>query len=321
MKTLTKIKNKIFALRYAAIVCHQNPDGDTLGSAFALCEALKKINKKSDVICSDALPEKYGFMNEIPIINAFEKEKYDILIFVDCATKKLAGKIFDGIELGGTDTINIDHHGTNEKYAGINLVDDTYSSTAEIILELIKAMDIDIDKKTAEYLYAGIVTDTGQFAYSYTSARTHLNAAHLISCGADFSNLHKTLFNTMPFSKLMLTKKMLENLQMFNDGKVAISLLSTDDFLSTGSSQPESESLVNMLLSLENVKAAVLIREVDKDTFKASFRSADDVDISKAAKSLGGGGHKQASGATLHCSKNEAVSIALKAISDSGAIE
>jgi phosphoesterase RecJ-like protein len=260
-------------------------------------------------------------MNEIPIINAYEKGKYDVLIFVDCAAKKLAGEIFEGIEPKEFNSINIDHHGTNEEYAKFNLVDDTYSSTAEIILDLIKAMDVGIDKKTAEYLYTGIVTDSGQFAYSYTSERTHINAAYLISRGADFSKLHKQLFNTMPYSKLMLTKVMLQNLQMAGSGKIAVSLLTLKDFISTGSSQPESESLVNMLLAVEGVKAAVLLRQLDKDTFKASLRSADDVDISKAAKKLGGGGHKQASGATLNCGKEDAVSVVLDAIRESGEIK
>ena len=140
----------------------------------------------------------------------------------------------DGIELEELNTINIDHHGTNDKYAKLNHVDDTYSSTVELIMELIREMDVDIDKKTAEYLYTGILTDTGQFSYSYTSGRTHENAAYLINRGADFSKLNKILFNTMPLSKLMLTKVMLQNLKMENNGKVAISLLSLEDFTSTG---------------------------------------------------------------------------------------
>ena len=94
MKTLIKIKNEIIKSSYAAIVCHQNPDGDTLGSAFALCEAMRKLGKKSDVLCSDDLPHKYGFMNEIPILNDFHKDKYDLVIFVDCATEQACGENF-----------------------------------------------------------------------------------------------------------------------------------------------------------------------------------------------------------------------------------
>lgn len=314
MKIQNEIKQEILNSKYTAIVCHQSPDGDTLGSAFALCEVLNRSGRKVDVICTDLLPYKYSFMNEIPIINTFNSTKYDLVVFVDCATIKLSGNLFEKENLKALNTINIDHHGTNSQYAKLNYVDDSFSSTAEIILELIKSFSADIDKKIAEYIYVGVLTDTGGFAHSYTSARTHENAAFLLRCGVDFSKLHKDLFGTIPFSKLMLTKQMLLNLKILENGKVAFAMLNFEDFEESGATQQDSESLINMLLSAENIKIAVLIRQIEKNLFKASFRSVDEVNISKAANILGGGGHKQASGATLQCEKTEVTDVIIDAI-------
>ena len=165
-----------------------------------------------------------------------------------------------------------------------------------------------------------MVTDTGQFAYSYTSDKTHENAAYLLRCGADFSALHNRLFKTMPYRKLALIQRMLEKHKMFAEGKIAFAMLETIDFKECDAAPQDSESLVNMLLSVEGVKVAALVRQLDERIFKASFRSADDVDISKAAKLLGGGGHAQASGATLNCAENEVFNILLDAIKNAGII-
>ena len=314
MKILNEIKEKLMDSNKTALVCHQNPDGDTLGSAFALSEALNIMGKSNDVCCADSLPEKYSFMDEVAICNELIPKKYDLIVFLDCAEPKLAGSLLDGLDLSGSYTINIDHHGTNTKYADMNHVDSLSSSTAEIIQDLIATLGAEFTKSMAEYLYVGIVTDTGQFAYSYTSASTHEHAAFLLECGVDFSRLHKILFNRMPLNKLMLTKQMLQNLEMHDGGKIAVSLLSTQDFKESGAAPEDSDSLVNMLLNINGVKAAALIRQFDTKLFKISLRSDDDTDISKAAKLLGGGGHKQASGATIECLKPDAVKTVLNAI-------
>ena len=314
MKTLSEIKDKLISSSKTALVCHQNPDGDTLGSAFALSEALKQLGNANDVHCINTLPDKYAFMDNISIKNELNVIEYELIVFVDCAEAKLAGDIIKELDFESSTTINIDHHSTNTEYADLNFVDSSSSSTAEIILELIKILGANFTKTIAEYLYVGIVTDTGQFAYSYTSAATHKRAAFLLECGVDFSRLHKLLFSSMPLNKLLLTKQMLQNLQMHNDGKIAISLLSTQDFEESGAAPQDSDSLVNMLLNIQGVKAAVLLRQMDTKLFKASLRSDDDTDISKAAKLLDGGGHKQASGATIECFKSDAVAVILDAI-------
>lgn len=316
-----RISDVLNSSKCTAIVCHQNPDGDTLGSAFALSDALSQINIANNVLCQDILPHKYNIFDKIPIINKFDKNKYDIIVFLDCAEIMLSGALLDGINFNDFITINIDHHITNSNYAKLNFVDSTYSSTAELVLELIKKMDIRITKEIAEYIYIAIITDTGQFAYSYTSSRTHINAAFLLNCDVDFSSLHEKLFKTIPLRKVLLQKQMLNNMNILEKGKIAISTLSNEDFSLSNATPQDSESLVNILLSIENVKIAVLIRQTDKNRCKASFRSVDDVDISIVAKFLNGGGHKQAAGATLEYDIKNAQKIILKTIFDTGILK
>jgi phosphoesterase RecJ-like protein len=314
MNKIDIIKEKILKSNYTAIVCHQNPDGDTLGSAFALSETLSLLGKKNDVLCADELPTKFNFMDEIKLLHCYDKSKYDLTIFLDSGDIKLTGTLFSDTSIDDIDTINLDHHGTNSKYAKLNYVDSTYSSAAELVLELIRIMGIIPSKKIAEYLYVGMVTDTGQFAYSYTSARTHNNAAYLIECGADFSKIHYDIFKSMPLQRLLLMKHMLDNMKLSRQNSVAVSILTLDDYKACGATAQDSDSLVNSMLAVESVLAAVFVRQVDEKTFKASFRSMDGIDISVAAKSLGGGGHKQAAGATFPAKKEEVLDIILEAV-------
>jgi phosphoesterase RecJ-like protein len=314
MNKIDIIKEKILKSNYTAIVCHQNPDGDTLGSAFALSEALTGLNKNNDVLCVDELPKKFEYMNDIKLIHEYEYGKYDLTIVVDSGDLKLTGNIFNDIDFNKLDSINIDHHGTNSEYAKINYVDSSYSSASELILFFIRELGVTPSKKVAEYLYTGIVTDTGQFAYSYTSKRTHENAGYLIECGAEFSKIHYDIFKQMPLQKLLLMKQMLHNMKLVEDNSIAVSLLSLDDFKMSNATAQDSDSLVNTLLAVDTVKVAVLIRQLDDNTFKASFRSMDGIDISVAAKSIGGGGHKQAAGAAYTSNLSEAINVVLEAI-------
>ncbi len=306
MKIINEIIDILNKAEFAAIVCHSNPDGDTLGSAFALSSTLYRKQIKSDVLCHDVLPDNYSFLNEIQLINDFDRKKYDTIIFVDCADLSMAEKLNIDFDFLKYKTINIDHHKTNTRYAKLNYIDDNSSSTAELILNIIKKLNINIDKKIAEYIYLAIITDTGQFAYPYTSSKTHKNAAYLIEKGANITELHKKMFNTISLPKAELLMRMLKNMEIFNDGKIIISTLSIDDFKYAGANIADTESLINILLSIKDTKAAVLIRQNDENICKVSFRSIDDINISTVAEKLGGGGHKQAAGATLEGSINTA---------------
>jgi phosphoesterase RecJ-like protein len=321
MNNTKKIIYELGKANYAAIVCHSNPDGDTLGGAFALSAALSKKGIQSDVLCNNILPDKYSFLNDVKLLNILDKNKYDVIVFVDCAEPALVGDLINDINLNDYITINIDHHSTNVGYANLNYVDSTSSSASELVLDVIKELEIDIDVKIAEYIYVGIVTDTGQFAHSYTSARTHMNAAFLLDRGIDFSRIHKKTFKTISLQKALLQKNMLDNIMLYHDNSVAISRLEKEDFISTGAKEEDTDSLINILLSIKGVRIAVLIRHSNEKSCKISFRSDNDIDISKVAKIIGGGGHKQAAGATFYGSAIDAQNKVLEEINSIGLLK
>lgn len=321
MKKINKIVDVLSRAIYAAIVCHSNPDGDTLGGAFALSTALSKMDIQSDVLCKNLLPDNYKFLSGIPIINTFDKNKYDVIVFVDCAELALVGELIKDINLKEYKTINIDHHGTNINYAELNYVDANSSSASELVLDVIKEFKVDVDVSIAEYIYVGIVTDTGQFAHSYTSARTHRNVAYLLEKKIDFSKIHKKVFKTISLSKALLQKRMLDNMTLHNKNQVIMSTLDKDDFIKSDAKVEDTDSLINILLSIKGIKIAALIRYNDDLSCKISFRSVDDIDISKVAKSIGGGGHKQAAGATFNGSILEAEDKVLEEINSIGLLK
>lgn len=318
MNEINKIIYELKKANYAAIVCHSKPDGDTLGGAFALSAALKKANIQSDVLCNNSLPDNYSYLDGIKLISIFDKQKYDIVVFVDCAELSLVGDLIKDINLDVYKTINIDHHGTNAKYAKLNYVDSTSSSASELVLDIIRELGTDIDKTIAEYIYVGIITDTGQFAHSYTSPKTHMNTAFLLENGIDFSEIHKKAFKTISLSKAFLQKNMLDNMTLHKDNKLVISRLEKEDFISAGAKEEDTDSLINILLSIKGIKVAILIRHTNQSSCKISFRSINDIDISQVAKALGGGGHKQAAGATFFGSTLDAQNKVIEEIDSIG---
>ena len=173
------------------ILCHAHPDGDTLGSGYALLRALQKMGKKAKLICDDPIPTKYEYLYNDIEVQEFD-EKY--IIAVDVATENLLGGLQN--TYGGKVDLCIDHHGTNTNYAKYLLLNADAAANCEIILKVIKALGVDIDKNMADCLYTGITTDTGCFKYSSATSNTYRSAAELIDFGADNGYINRVMFET-----------------------------------------------------------------------------------------------------------------------------
>ena len=171
------------------ILTHRNPDGDTIGSGFALLHALKKLGKTVKVVCTDPFPEKYGY---IAHSNNDDVGENPYVVAVDVADMELIGAQYRAKYEHGV-RLCIDHHISNKEFAE-NLCLRSCSATCEIIYDVIKAMDVEIDKSVADSLYTGIATDTGCFLFSSVTARTHIIAADLIEHGADFFEINRIMF-------------------------------------------------------------------------------------------------------------------------------
>jgi phosphoesterase RecJ-like protein len=284
------------------ITTHENPDGDALGSLLAFDEMMRALGKDTVMFMSASnfpLPHEYqhlpleGVQNEPP---ADMSER--IAVFLDCGN--IDRMPVDFLQRDGQHIVNIDHHHDNTQFGTVNLVVGDASCTAEILWELAHALGVDITPSMAEALYIALITDTGRFMYENTGARAHTMAADLIEAGVDVAGVYRRLYQDLPFPRLTLLARALSSIRRFDEGRVTVCHLTRGDFGETGAIESDSEGVVDHLRSVEDTKVAVLVRELlDKEGRKVSLRSTDgQVDVSVIARSIGGGGHRQAAGAT-----------------------
>ncbi|MGN0521291.1 MAG: bifunctional oligoribonuclease/PAP phosphatase NrnA [Eubacterium sp.] len=280
------------------ILTHAHPDGDTLGSGFALCRALMKAGKICAVINADEIAKKYGYLYDDIVQIEF---KPDYVVSVDVATPNLLG------ELNGKYHIDlcIDHHSTNTDYADNLLLMDT-PAACEILYEVIRELGVEIDEGIANCLYTGLTTDTGCFRYASTTAKTYRVAADLIDLGADNGKINRVMFETKSKTYARLERLALESMRFYENERVAVITITQDMYRLTGSNEQETEAIAPLTRQIEGVEVGITIREKPDGTCKASIRTFESVNAAELAKAFGGGGHAQAAACRFECNVKEA---------------
>lgn len=277
------------------ILTHVHPDGDTLGCAFALCRALRALDKHVRVACADPIPEKFHYLYEDMEPCAF---KPDFYIAVDVADKKLLGTQFADT-YGERILLCVDHHHSNTKYAQNTLLDSKAAAACEIIFRLIRALGVEMDSGMADCIYTGITTDTGCFRYANVTSATYRIAADTVDAGARSAWINKVMFETITSSYLQLERCALDGMRMLFDGQCAVITLTQQMFADCGSDESECDAISAIPRRIAGVKVGVTIRERKDGTFKASLRTHDEIDASQVARTMGGGGHARAAGCEL----------------------
>lgn len=280
------------------ILTHANPDGDTLGSSFALCRALMKIGKICAVINADDIPKKYNYLFDDIVEIKF---KPDYVVAVDVATVKLLG----GLEEQYKIDMCIDHHSTNTEYANLLLLEDA-PAACQIMYEVVLALGVEVDKKIADCLYTGLTTDTGCFRYDSTTAQTYRVAADLIDAGADNGRINRIMFETKSKTYARLERLAIESMRFYEHERVAVITVTQEMFQLTGSNAQETEGLAPLTRQIEGVEIGITIQERPDGTCKASIRTFESVNAAKLAACFGGGGHAQAAGCKFDCDVKEA---------------
>lgn len=280
------------------ILTHANPDGDTLGSGFALCRALMKICKICAVINADDIPKKYNYLFDDIVEIKF---KPDYVVAVDVATVKLLG----GLEEQYKIDMCIDHHSTNTEYANLLLLEDA-PAACQIMYEVVLALGVEVDKKIADCLYTGLTTDTGCFRYDSTTAQTYRVAADLIDAGADNGRINRIMFETKSKTYARLERLAIESMRFYEHERVAVITVTQEMFQLTGSNAQETEGLAPLTRQIEGVEIGITIQERPDGTCKASIRTFESVNAAKLAACFGGGGHAQAAGCKFDCDVKEA---------------
>lgn len=293
------------------ILTHASPDGDTLGSAYALYYGLNEIGKRACVICPDIIPQKYDYFARIT--DHVSRENATV-IAVDVADKRLLGSLGD--EFGDIVDLNIDHHVSNTKFAKNLYLDADASATAEIIFELLTLMHVNINDITAKALYTGIATDTGSFKYATVTAKTHIIAAMLYEYNINASEINRLMFDTKSKKLLELERQVLKTAEFHFEDKCMLLCVTAEMQEKTGCSGTELEGIAVISRSVEGVKVGLTLKQTGDNEFKVSVRTYQPVDASEICKKLGGGGHKGAAGATVNGTLEEAKKMVLKAVSE-----
>lgn len=289
------------------ILTHAYPDGDTLGSGFALCLALQQIGKNARVITTN-LPSKFNYLLSGVKEQSFEAQT---IISTDVAADSLLGSNM-GRYVGKVD-ICIDHHGSNTFTAKEKFVDRFAAANCEIIYKLLLRMSVKINENIANCLYTGISTDTGCFRYSNTTAETMRVAASLMDLGCNTGYINKAMFETKSREKIQLEHAVYDTMKYCANGKCAIIYTTLDMLRKLDVGDDEMEGLASIPRQIEGVLIGITMREKDGGFFKISVRTNGNINASDFCSKFGGGGHPAAAGCTIEGDLNTVRNKLIKA--------
>lgn len=275
------------------ILTHAMPDGDTLGSAYALCAALLFMGKKAKVVCSDPIPHQYDYFTKKVEFPEFQEQT---VISCDVADKKLLGKYE---ELADRIVLAIDHHESHRAFAKNLYLDGTAAAACECIYDILYNLRIPMQGMIADALYTGISTDTGCFKFSNTTPKTHVTAAELMAYGIDTAEINRVMFDTKTKGRMEIEKKALGKVKLYFGGKCAVMGVTTKMKQSSGCTDGDLEGITAIPRSIEGVKIGVTLRQKGPRLWKISMRSYPPYNVSEICAKMNGGGHKFAAGCEL----------------------
>ncbi len=295
---MNKLQTIIDALKQAenvAIFTHLNPDGDALGSAFAMRAALHAAGKQATVFLEKAAPARYSFLDLVYELEG-DAAAFDVALALDCGAADRLGllqPLFCAIDR----QLVIDHHQSNAPFGELYYTDPTAAACCELVYEVVLALcGGQLPQATLAPLYTGLSTDSGHFKYSNVTPKTMRIAAELLENGLEHRPITRALYDTVKLEKLKFTGALAEHVQLFDNGRIAVldcpdSLLASYDLL-----PEEMEELPNTVLSIEGVQVSVVIKTKQEEQLKISLRCRENIDLAALSAQFGGGGHACAAG-------------------------
>lgn len=294
------------------ILVHRNPDGDCLGTAFALKRAFENLGRRVCVAGHGTVDRNLRHITdgEETLNPQFVPSA---IVTVDVATQQMLGADL----MGYADYVdyNIDHHFTNTEYARNNIVNGSASSAGEVLFDLFTACNVPIDDVMAEKLYAAIAFDTGCFRYSNTTAHTHAVTAKLLEYSFDAPAVVRKMFDIVPLRQLKMERAALDSLHIYCGGSVVLLPITRAMLEENGALDEDVAGMVSLVRRIEGAVVCATLKETTEGDIKVSLRSADDIfDVSAVAADFGGGGHVKASGCLIKDSMERAESRLLSSI-------
>jgi len=283
------------------ILTHKNPDGDAVGSASALCRALRAIGKHAAVFPNPGFTSRYAaYLNGLTNLDFTPS----CIVAVDIADAKLIPAAAE--KHAGNVALAIDHHGTHKTFAEHLFLDSDAAACGEIIYHLVRELDAELTTEIASALYVAVSTDTGCFLHSSTTAESHRIAAKLLSTGVDIVPIHRDFFITKSRARLAVEANLIDSMHFYHSGKAAIMQLSLELIDKTQATEDDLDNISALARAVEGVELGILIREMADGTCKLSVRSGERVNAAELCAEFDGGGHIRAAGCTINASPKDA---------------
>lgn len=281
------------------IACHENPEGDAIGSELALALALRRMGKTATVLNADPVPSNLRFLPGADTI-IFEDDgtSYPVSVIVDCGSPARTGRVGDVLARSPLQ-VNIDHHKTNGSHGHLRLIDPAAAATGLLIHRLLTAMGEPIGLDVALNIYVAVLTDTGSFHYSSANPEAFRVAGEMVALGIDPWKVSEHLFESQEPNRVKLLGRVLDSLALSPSGKFASITTTRRDLADFAATRDFLEGFINYPRSIAGVEVAVSFREEGDDIWRVSFRSKGRVDVAEVSSLFGGGGHRNASGCTV----------------------
>ena len=287
------------------VTAHAHPDGDAMGSSLALAWALHSLGKEVCVFNEDGVPGFLSFLRALsPVVSDVDALPWepDLIAVLDCGDRARVGEKLQPL-MDRVPTLDIDHHLANPLFGSAgNWAVPSASATGELVGLIVQELGVPMQGPLAEALYVALSSDTGNFSYGNTTPLALRLTAQLRELGLDIAALREKLENNWSEAKLRLWGRLMAETRILEKGRLAAAFVTRAVLAETGSSREDAEGFVEQLRRLSSVRVALLLREDEKEgkvVTKASLRSSGNDSVRDVAAQFGGGGHKNAAGATI----------------------
>lgn len=292
------IRDAILQRQRFVVTSHARPDGDAIGSQVAMVYALRALGKDVQMVGADPAPPQFQVFPGVRDIQVSRTVQghFDAAIVMECGDLSRTGvEGFDEYFV-----INIDHHPGNKGYGAINWFDPGAAACSEMVIDVIDALGVALTPEIATHIYIAILTDTGGFHFSHITPRTFEICRRCTEAGAQPEAIARAVYDTSTMGRLRLMGAVLHNLEFECGGRAALAALTLKLLQETGATHEDSDGLINIPLTVNDVQAVAFFKEIAPASFRISLRSKGDIDVNRVAGAFGGGGHKNAAGCSLN---------------------
>jgi phosphoesterase RecJ-like protein len=282
-------------------ICHENPDGDTLGAAIAIAIAAERLGKQAEVVSGDPPPPFLAVLPRIREVRRAPQLEPDLAVIVDTGDLRRTGRVAaeHGEWLERATIAVVDHHVSNPGFGAANWIDPGAAATCEMVTLMLPSLGVELDEELATVLLTGIVQDTHTFAHPHATPRTLRVAAELVEAGAPLARLNRAVYADKPFSTLKLWGRMLNSVDERCEGRIVHASMTLEMLRETGEEPNASEGFVDLLGSTKAADITLLLKQVEPERTRVSVRTSDRADAVAITAAFGGGGHARAAGCTV----------------------